>query len=444
MLGPGALGQQALGEAAQAGPQPSTYSSFIGYRFSPLVHRLLPALRQHGDESSPAAAETNRHFLGRHAAATHTILALYRQRPHAPEPELVTDPHFVGRHAPTRHAIQPALRQFPADDRVPETNVSFIGRFTAPSHRIQVALRFTANDLSPDDPQHFLGRFTAPTHRMFRSSWAFDVQLERNVHFLGRFSAPAHRVLPAFRQERPHESEAAPSTHFIGRHVPAAHRVLPGFRQAVQSDIVLAGDPQHFIGRHSPGTLHRALPALRQNAPTNDDAVEPNAHFLGRFTAPAHDPLAHRLAARSVPFDGGLRPQRNYVSLLSPRRFSSMVTPPMPKGPDFSSMDVGEVVTGSVDFARWINPTGVSIAAILSVAVTDFFPENQAAPIALVGAPEVGTVPIGIGGSGIANMAVLQQWIGVSAGWADVQMTILTSDHQELTGWARQQVRQVE
>jgi hypothetical protein len=50
--------------------------------------------------------------------------------------------------------------------------------------------------------------------------------------------------------------------------------------------------------------------------------------------------------------------------------------------------------------------------------------------------------PIAVGGSGIANAAVLQQWQGVAPGVARIEATITTSDGQTLIGWSHQPVSQ--
>lgn len=128
-----------------------------------------------------------------------------------------------------------------------------------------------------------------------------------------------------------------------------------------------------------------------------------------------------------------------FVSFLPKRRMVSFLEDGMPKGPDFSLMDVGELTTGSMDFARWLEPS-VTIASVVSVVASNSFPSGGAAYINLLGAPSIGVVPKIKGGSGFAGTAVLQQWVGMAVGTALVVFTVLTSDGQTLSGWAHQPV----
>lgn len=113
----------------------------------------------------------------------------------------------------------------------------------------------------------------------------------------------------------------------------------------------------------------------------------------------------------------------------------------MPQGPDFSLMDVGETVTGAIDFSNWLE-SGVTIASIVSVAASNYLPSTGSAFLTLTGSPQIGSVPVAEGGSGIANTAVLQQWTGINPGTARITITITTSDGQTLIGWAHQSVGQ--
>lgn len=111
----------------------------------------------------------------------------------------------------------------------------------------------------------------------------------------------------------------------------------------------------------------------------------------------------------------------------------------MPQAPDFSPMDVGETITGAIDFGAWLD-AGVSIASVVSVSVANYLPATGSAFITLTGSPLIGTVSTSEGGSGISNAAVLQQWVGANPGTARITITVTTSDGQTLIGWAHQPV----
>lgn len=111
----------------------------------------------------------------------------------------------------------------------------------------------------------------------------------------------------------------------------------------------------------------------------------------------------------------------------------------MPQSRDFSQMDVGETVTGWIDFDQWLAP-GEIIASISSIAVANYQPPSGAAYVTLTGGFQIGTVPVSEGGSGVANAAVLQQWTGAAPGTARITATVVTSAGQTLTAWAHQPV----
>lgn len=130
---------------------------------------------------------------------------------------------------------------------------------------------------------------------------------------------------------------------------------------------------------------------------------------------------------------------RANASVLLPRISASILQVQMPQGPDFSPMDIGETITGAIDFSRWLAPS-VTIASVVSVSVVNYFPIGGSTYVSLVGSPTIGTAPTIVGGSGVTNMAVLQQWQGIGPGTIRVIATILTSDGQTLSGWAHQVV----
>lgn len=161
--------------------------------------------------------------------------------------------------------------------------------------------------------------------------------------------------------------------------------------------------------------------------------------FLSKFSLLRPDPRFVSLFGKRR--SASLLGQRLTASLLPRRNTSSILGLPVPQGPDFSVMDVGETVNGSVDFSKWL-PPGTTIASVVSVTVANYYSAGGSAYIALNGPAAIGTVPVSLGGSGIVNAAVLQQWTGLLPGTARVTATIMTSDGQELIGWVHQPVGQ--
>lgn len=158
------------------------------------------------------------------------------------------------------------------------------------------------------------------------------------------------------------------------------------------------------------------------------------------FTASIFEIFSRLSLLRPDPRFVSLFLRRRTASLLAPRKTASLLGLPVPQGPDLSVMDVGETVNGSVDFSKWL-PSGTTIASIVSVTVANYYPEGGSNYIELDGVPVIGTVPASLGGSGVANAAVLQQWTGLAPGIARVTATILTSDDQTLIGWVHQPVQ---
>lgn len=136
---------------------------------------------------------------------------------------------------------------------------------------------------------------------------------------------------------------------------------------------------------------------------------------------------------------------RAFMSSLAARRFVSLLGLPVPKGPDCSVMDVGETVTGAIDFDRWL-PAGVSITSIVSITVANYQPipgrQGSTLPyLSLSGSAQIGTAPVAQGGSGVFRHAILQKWTGLEPGIARVTAKITTSDGQTLSGWVHQPVQ---
>jgi hypothetical protein len=182
-----------------------------------------------------------------------------------------------------------------------------------------------------------------------------------------------------------------------------------------------------------------AVAALVALAGRSGAAATARAALAG--TAALAGRAASSATARLVFFLGNLIPNPRFIVVLPGRRFASQLGLPMPQGPDFSVMDVGETITGALDFAKWL-PSGVTITSIVSVAATNSYPGGGSSYLTLSGAARIGTAPIAVGGSGVANAAVLQRWQGVAPGVARIAATITTSDGQTLIGWSHQPVGQ--
>lgn len=144
--------------------------------------------------------------------------------------------------------------------------------------------------------------------------------------------------------------------------------------------------------------------------------------------------LAGRLIAR-------LFPNPRFGTVVPSRTFGRTVGLLMPQVADFSIMDVDEIANGWIDFNPWLAP-GTSIASISSVTATNYLPSGGSPYVTLVGSAQIGTVPVSEGGSGVSGAAVLQQWSGASPGASRIDITIITSDGQELNAWGHQVVGQ--
>jgi hypothetical protein len=128
-------------------------------------------------------------------------------------------------------------------------------------------------------------------------------------------------------------------------------------------------------------------------------------------------------------------PKRRLVVIPTPRFVRPR--PTMPQGLDFSVIDVGEIITGTFDFAPWLG-IGVTVLSVTSVACAvspTSTTQDTGAAGRLVGPPSLGVSP----SSNLANQAVLQQWGNMVAGVTyRIAATVLTSDNQTLILWAHQ------
>lgn len=131
--------------------------------------------------------------------------------------------------------------------------------------------------------------------------------------------------------------------------------------------------------------------------------------------------------------------RRTFQSSLNTRLTGSTLRLAMPQGPDISPMDVGETITGGIDFSPWL--AGATINSIVSVVATNYLPASGSPFAALVGSPAIGTIPVSKGGSGNSNTSVLQQWQGLASGIIRITITVVTSDGQTLIGWVHQPVQ---
>jgi len=72
-------------------------------------------------------------------------------------------------------------------------------------------------------------------------------------------------------------------------------------------------------------------------------------------------------------------------NLTANPRFTIKLGLPVPQGPDFSVMDVGETVTGAIDFAKWL-PSGVTIQDDVATAAVFTGAKTTFAALTVVGA----------------------------------------------------------
>lgn len=142
--------------------------------------------------------------------------------------------------------------------------------------------------------------------------------------------------------------------------------------------------------------------------------------------------VARRLLAAAIS-------RRVSAATISSRATASYLRLPMPQGPDFSEMDVGETVMLAIDFARWLQ-SGETITSISGVTLVNYDPAGGTAYLTAVGSPGVGTAPLSMGGSGTVNAAVLQAVQGANDGVARMTATITTSLGNVYVGWAHQSV----
>jgi hypothetical protein len=128
--------------------------------------------------------------------------------------------------------------------------------------------------------------------------------------------------------------------------------------------------------------------------------------------------------------------RRSLISVLPKRRFVSRLRVNMPQGRDFSQADAGESPVVTLDFGDWLSPTGITIASVVSVTATNYFPPGGSAYVSLEGSAQIGTAPTAAVGSGVTNAAILQQFNALAAGEARITAEFTTSDGQTLIGWA--------
>jgi len=110
---------------------------------------------------------------------------------------------------------------------------------------------------------------------------------------------------------------------------------------------------------------------------------------------------------------------------------------PMPKLNDLPSIAPTQVQTCAIDFGNFL-PSGVTLTGTPTIRITlrsgtDASPQSR-----LVGGPTVGTAAAAIGGTGIANAAILFQIGGCVGGAVYTIETYCTrSDSDVAEGWTR-------
>jgi hypothetical protein len=208
---------------------------------------------------------------------------------------------FLGRFRATIHARLPVLTQGRAGDSASETNISFIGRFTAGTRHATLPLlrQNTDHDVAPFSTNvSFLGRHTPLRYTILpllrHTRGINDVNPETNVHFIGRHTPT---VFKRFNYNTSHEdpaplkagSSGITVVGYVTQWPPAAIRARYLQQQAVDGpNVIIAETNVNVLGKFVP-LKHAILPGLRQHSDevsTSSIVVETNPHFIGRFTSP--------------------------------------------------------------------------------------------------------------------------------------------------------------
>ena len=351
-----------LPDQTTGGPAVETNVHFLG-KFTAPKYNVLPALRQHQDETSAGpAVKTNTHFIGRFAQPKFSVLPLLRQYQDytTAGPAVETNVHFIGRFRQAAFNVLPLLRQqsdfsstqpkqeggssvavvvfeqpqanptivsrlfyqHRSDSTSPivETNVNFLGKFTAPQYNVLRGLREN-QDRSSSGPAietntHFIGRFSQPKHNVLLSLRSLQdttapviVQPETNVHFIAKFKPPTHAVLQALRQQPDVSVSGTPlapqeggsSILVVPFEQPQANPVLVAalnyWKTAQDTSSVPVIQPEtnvHFVGRfHQP--QFNVLQSLRQqpDISISGQPLAPQEGGSGVFVVPFEQPQAN-------------------------------------------------------------------------------------------------------------------------------------------------------
>ena len=111
----------------------------------------------------------------------------------------------------------------------------------------------------------------------------------------------------------------------------------------------------------------------------------------------------------------------------------------MPFFGTFPPISPAQKQTFSFDFGQFL-PPGVTLTGTPTVALTTVYGTDSSPLSRITGGPTIGTVPTSLGGSGIANTAILFQLFGCLAGVQYVIETVCTrSDGDVAEGSARLQ-----
>jgi hypothetical protein len=304
-------------------PQPETNTNFIA-TFAPASHTVLRALRENiaADYTQMATQpDTAPHFIGRFTADrfqnTFLHLLMHRAQNASVIPQIETNVSVIGKFTAPAHTVLPGLRQNIAADLgqfllQPETNAHFIARPWPVVYAVSVALRQTpavqAIPQSETQP-HFLGRFTAPVHARWSGSIAPPAgdargTVETGVSFIGKFTSDRYSILHALRENVAADTSHLPAQpdvqpHFVGRFTQPTFSRWVGSVEPPADFLPTVETNTHFVPRFAP-VLHAVLPLLRSNiaadgsTPLPQPSTEP--HFVGRFNQPVFSRWAGAIA----------------------------------------------------------------------------------------------------------------------------------------------------
>jgi hypothetical protein len=223
-----------------------------------------------------------------------------------------TNVSFIGRFSqPTFSRFNYNTSAFDFSSSAVETNPHFLGRFAQPVYNILPLLRQNSENavtgvliIQPETNTHFIGRFTAPAFmRPFASTAASDFSssaVETNVSFIAKHT-PVRFTRFNYQGQALDLPQPETNTNFIARHQPIAFARFRYNSAASDTSSSAVETNQHFIARFNPVTFAR----FNYNSAAYDfsfvaPALETNVSFIGRFTAPQFARFNYNASAYDV------------------------------------------------------------------------------------------------------------------------------------------------